>query len=178
MYLFSGGLKLNISQKLFTNLYNLEEKDFHNRFEFLGEGISRKVFALNEEYVLKLAKDEEGYYQNKIEQHVYANSPANIRKYLCPIACYKPRLLIMKRAEPLSKTIQGKYVNLKNIRREPNLFHDLNYLADKFYLFYEDLICISSWGTLNDENVLIDYGCTSYNGDFYYEMYFLFNSFK
>jgi hypothetical protein len=169
---------LNISQELFTKLYNLKDEDFYNRFEFLGEGVSRKAFALNEEYVLKLAKDEEGYYQNKIEQHVYSNSPSKFKKYLCPIVCYKPRLLIMKRADPLSKIIQGKYVNLKNIRKEPDLFEDLNHLADRFYLFYEDLICVSSWGALNGENVLIDYGCTSYNGDFYYEMYFLFNRFK
>ena len=168
---------MKISQELFIDLYNSKEEDFYSRFEFLGEGISRKVFALNEEYVLKLAKDEEGYYQNKIEQHVYANSPSKLRKYLCPVVCYKPRLLIMKRAEPLSKTIQGKYVNLKNIRKEPDLFEDLSYLADRFYLFYEDLISISSWGTLNNENVLMDYGCTSYKGDFFYEMHFLFNRF-
>jgi hypothetical protein len=170
-----GDLKLNITQQLFTELYNLKEEEFYKRFEFLGEGISRKVFMLNEEYVLKLAKDEEGYYQNKIEQHVYSYCPTRLKKYLCPIVCFKPRLLIMKKAEPLVKVIQGKYVNLKNLRKEAELFQDLNYLADKFHLFYEDLICVSSWGSLNGENVLIDYGCTSYNGDFYYEMYFLFN---
>jgi hypothetical protein len=166
---------LNINQQLFKELYSLKEEDFYKRFEFLGEGISRKVFALNDEYVLKLAKDEEGYYQNKIEQHVYSYCPVKLKKYLCPIACYKPHLLIMKRAEPLASVIGEKYVNLKTLRKEPKLFDDLNYLADKFYLFYEDLICVSSWGSLNSENVLMDYGCTSYNGDFFYEMYFLFN---
>lgn len=169
---------MKISQELFTELYNLKEKDFYKRFEFLGEGISRKVFALNEEYVLKLAKGGEGYYQNKIEQFVYSYSPFKLKKYLCSIACYKPQLLIMKRAAPLSNNIQGKYVNLKNIRKEVELFNDISELADRFYLFYEDLICVSSWGTLNGENVLMDYGCTSYNGDFFYEMYFLVNSLK
>lgn len=167
---------MSISQELFTKLYKMKEEDFYNKFEFLGEGISRKVFALNEEYVLKLAKDKEGYYQNKIEQHVYSNAPTKLKKYLCPIICYKPSLMIMKRATPLTKTINEKFIYLKSIRNEPDFFKDLNYLADRFYLYYEDLICTSSWGILGNENVLIDYGCTSYKGDFYYELYFLVNS--
>lgn len=166
---------MRISQELFTELYNMKEEDFYAKFQFLGEGISRKVFALNEEYVLKLAKDKEGYYQNKIEQHVYSYAPTKLKKYLCPIVCYKPRLLIMKRAIPLTKTIKEKYIYLKNMRNEPDVFKDLNYLADRFYLYYEDLICTSSWGILGNENVLIDYGCTSCKGDFYYELYFLLN---
>jgi C_GCAxxG_C_C family probable redox protein len=45
---------LNINQQLFTELHGLREEDFSKRFEYLGEGISRKVYALNEEYVLNL----------------------------------------------------------------------------------------------------------------------------
>jgi hypothetical protein len=173
-----GGLKLKINQELFAELYRLKEEDFHKNFEFLGEGISRKVFALNEEYVIKVAKDMEGYYQNKIEQNVYCHAPVTLQKYLCPIGCFKPKLMSMKRAEPLSRTVQGKYVNLKTLGKEAELLRDLSYLADRFNLFYEDLICVSSWGRLEDRLVLIDYGCTSYNGDFYYEMYFIMNKLR
>jgi hypothetical protein len=155
----------------------MKEEDFYRNYEFLGEGISRKVFALNNEYVAKLAKDKEGIYQNHIEHFVYVNADYKTLKYLCPIVCFSPKLLIMKRANPITGNTKGDYVNLLKLRNERSVFRDINNLADKFHLFYEDLISVSSWGKLEGENVLIDYGCTTPYGDMYYDLLFLLNCF-
>jgi hypothetical protein len=54
-----------ISEAFFKNLCSLKSTDFDSRFMFLGEGISRKVYALDKNYVIKVAKGNEGIYQNK-----------------------------------------------------------------------------------------------------------------
>lgn len=169
---------MSISSELFINLYKFKKEDFDINFEFLGEGISRKVYALDDNYVLKVAKDEEGIYQNKVEHYVYTHINFKLKKYLASIACFKPNLLIMERAKPLSSTFNDEFINVFNFNKDDNFFKDLCYLADKYYLFYEDLISPSSWGIINDKNVLIDYGCTSYFGDMYYDVEFLMNSFR
>jgi len=167
-----------ISEELFTNLYKLKTEDFDLNFKLLGEGISRKVYALDDKYVIKVAKEKEGIYQNNVEHYVYTHIKFNLKKYLASIACFKPNLIIMERAVPISNTITDEYINVFNFYNDTNFFKDLCYLADKYYLFYEDLISSSSWGIINDKYVLIDYGCTSPFGDMFYDMEFIMNSFK
>lgn len=165
-----------ISKELFTYLYKLKTEDFDLNFKFLGEGISRKVYALDDKYVIKVAKDKEGIYQNRVEHYVYTHINFKLKKYLASIACFKPNLIIMERAIPLRNTVKDEYINVFNFYKDKNFFKDLCYLADKYYLFYEDLISSSSWGIINDNIVLIDYGCTSVFGDMYYDMEFIMNS--
>lgn len=169
---------MSISETLFKSLCSLKSTDFDSRFMFLGEGISRKVYALDKNYVIKVAKGNEGLYQNKVEHYVFTHVNSKLKKYLSPIACFKPNIMIMERAVPLSNTIKDKYINVFNFSKDKDFFNDLCILADKHYLFYEDLISVSSWGMLNDNYVLIDYGCTSPFGDMYYDLRFIMNSFK
>lgn len=160
---------MKVTEELFQEIYFLKEKELHEKYEFLGEGISRKVFSLNNEYVIKYAKGTDGIYQNMVEHFVYMYANQNLRKYLCPIVCFKPKLCIMKKATPLSSFSDKKYIDVKSIRSEKNIYEDLNFLADKFYLYYEDIISTSSWGVLDGKNVLIDYGCTTPQGDIFYD---------
>lgn len=169
---------MSISEELFKSLYKMKSSDFDLNFDFLGEGISRKVYALDNKYVIKVAKDKEGVYQNKVEHFVYSHVNIKLKKYLAPIACFKPNLVIMERAVPLSNTDENNYINVFNFYKDANFFKDLSYLADRFYLFYEDLISYSSWGILKDKFVLIDYGCTSPFGDMFYDIEFIMNSYK
>ena len=74
----------------------------------------------------------------------------------------------MRRAIPLSSLIKDKYINPKTIRPEKESYDDLNKLTKDFILYPEDIISTSSWGIYNNENVLIDYGCTTYLGDAFY----------
>lgn len=169
---------MSISEEAFTRLYKLKNADFDLNFNLLGEGISRKVYALDNDYVVKVAKDKEGIYQNMVEHYVYTHINFKLKKYLCPIACFKPNLIIMERALPLCNTVENKYINVFDFFKDGNFFKDLCYIADKYYLFYEDLISSSSWGIINDKNVLIDYGCTNPFGDIFYDIEFIMNSFK
>ncbi|MFA6941679.1 MAG: hypothetical protein WCQ54_12000 [Clostridiaceae bacterium] len=158
-------------------LFYLNEYEISKRYKYLGEGISRKVFAIDDNYVIKIAKNRNGYYQNKVEQFIYTNVNDQLRKYLCPIILFTSKCIIMRRAVPLPEIIKDKSIDIKKIRSEITAWRDLNYLARKYYLYYSDVVKISSWGKLEDNYVLIDYGCTSKEGDFYYGMYFLFSDF-
>jgi hypothetical protein len=157
------------STRLFYNIYNMDIKEISKRFQFLGEGISRAVFAVNDDYVIKVAKGREGLYQNKVEKYVFTHSGKDLRKYLCPIIWFKPDMLVMPRAVPLSFFTSKKYLDIKKIRSEPEAFEDLKLLTKRFYLFYEDIVSVSSWGLLDNKPVLIDYGCTNERGDIYYK---------
>lgn len=166
---------MNNDSEWLRKLCDLNEEEIARRYKYLGEGISRKVYAIDGNYVIKLAKDSDGYHQNRVEQYVYTHVNEHLRKYLCPLILFKPKSIIMRRSKPLSEIIKDKYINIKTIRQEKTACRDLNHLAKKYYLYYSDIIDTSSWGKLEDENVLIDYGCTSEEGDHYYNFLFLLN---
>jgi hypothetical protein len=156
----------------FKNICNLSDKEIAKKYEFLGEGISRRVYSINEYYVVKVAKVDDGRYQNRVENYVYTHAPKNMIKYLCPILWFEPDRIIMRKAIPLSNILKDKYINLKNIRPEKESYMDLNKLTNNFILFPEDIISTSSWGILDNKNVLIDYGCTSDLGDAFYTFFY------
>lgn len=158
--------------RLFKNICKLSNKEISEKYTFLGEGISREVYAINKEYVVKVAKIDDGRYQNRVENHVYSHANNNLLKYLCPIVWFEPDRIIMRRAIPLSSLIKDKYINLKTIRPEKYSYADLNKLTNNFILYADDIISTSSWGIYNKENVLIDYGCTTYIGDAFYTAFY------
>jgi hypothetical protein len=155
--------------KVFNAIYRMNIHAIRKRFEYLGEGISREVYALNDKYVIKIAKGREGLYQNRVEKYVYTRANKKLKEYLCPIIWYRPKMIVMPRAVPLSKIIKDEFIDLKLIRSEPEAYDDLLQLSRKFYLFFEDIESTSSWGLINNMPVLIDYGCTSEEGDWYYQ---------
>lgn len=153
----------------FNRIYSMNLSEIKKRFTFLGEGISRSVYAINNDYVIKIAKGREGLYQNRVEKYVYTHANKTLKAYLCPILWHKPGMIVMPRAIPLSQITNSEFVDLKSIRSEQNAYRDLLYLSKKFYLFFEDIESTSSWGLLNNIPVLIDYGCTSEEGDWFYQ---------
>jgi hypothetical protein len=153
----------------FNRIYSMNLSEIKKRFTFLGEGISRSVYAINNDYVIKIAKGREGLYQNRVEKYVFTHASKTLKAYLCPILWYKPGMIVMPRAIPLSQITNSEFVDLKSIRSEPNAYKDLLYLSKKFYLFFEDIESTSSWGLINNIPVLIDYGCTSEEGDWFYQ---------
>jgi hypothetical protein len=147
----------------------MTKKEIHKRFLFLGEGLSRRVYAIDDNYIVKVGKGREGFYQNKVERYVYYNCGDYLRKYINPIIWSASDMLIMPRAKLLSDVTRAKYIDLTSIRPEPDAYRDILYLTNKFYLFYEDIISVTSWGIVNGIPVLIDYGCTSEEGDRFYD---------
>lgn len=162
-------MDINDLNILIKYLDTLSIKDYKKKFTFLGEGIARKVFALNKNLVVKVAKDEDGLHQNFVESYIYNNAPLNLKRYLCPVLIYKKNFLIMPRAEKLLNIRRASFVKLDELRDENTVYEDIANLSEKFLLFKEDLYVHSSWGFLNDNYYLIDYGCTSEKGDLYYD---------
>ena len=154
---------------LMKYLSNLPMKEYKKKFTFLGEGIARKVFALNKNLVVKVAKDEDGLHQNFVESYIFKNAPYNLKRYLCPVLLYNKRILIMPRAEVFPDIRRKTFVDLKKLREESSIEEDIYTLGEKYFLFKEDLYVHSSWGIINDNYYLIDYGCTSCEGDLYYD---------
>jgi hypothetical protein len=159
---------------LFNSIYNTGRKRIQKKYKFLGEGVSRKVYALDDNYVIKLAKGEDGIYQNKIEYYVFTSSSENLKKYLCPIVWFRPEMLIMRRAVPMKKFVKSRFIMLNTLWPDMNSVNEINYLARRYLLDYNDIISTSSWGKLNNANVLIDYGCTSRIGDNIYDFLFYY----
>jgi len=157
-------------KRLFKSICSLNNIEIEKKFTFLGEGISRKVYSINDDYVVKVAKLDDGNYQNKVETHVYTHARKHLFKYLCPILWFENDKIIMRRAIPFSSFIKEKYIDLKTIRPEKEAYDDLNRLTIDFMLDAEDIVSTSSWGVYNNQNVLIDYGCTSYLGDYFYTL--------
>ncbi len=147
---------------LIKYLSNLPMKEYKKNFTFLGEGIARKVFALNKNLVVKVAKGEDGLHQNFVESYIFKNAPYKLKRYLCPVLLYNKRILIMPRAEVFPNIRRKTFVDLKKLREENSI--------EKYFLFKEDLYVHSSWGIINDTYYLIDYGCTSEEGDLYYDL--------
>lgn len=151
-------------------LESMSLRDFKKNYFWLGEGLARKVFALSETLVVKVAKGEEGYYQNFVENYIYTNSSTAERKYLCPILHYSKNLIVMPRATPYLNLPKKKTVNFSILSDDTNAEADILNLGNKFMLFIEDLYTPTSWGLINDNYYLIDYGCTSSEGDYFYNM--------
>ncbi|EGT3615178.1 hypothetical protein FHH43_02830 [Clostridium perfringens] len=161
-------MDINDLNILIQYLNTLSMKEYKKNFTFLGEGIARKVFALNKNLVVKVAKNEDGLHQNFVESYVFKNAPYKLKRYLCPVLLYNKRILIMPRAEVFPNIRRKTFVDLKELREESSVEEDILDLGTKYFLFKKDLYVPSSWGILNDNYCLIDYGCTSEDGDLYY----------
>ncbi|MGL4760289.1 MAG: hypothetical protein ACRC6T_03085 [Sarcina sp.] len=163
-------MKLELDLEYINKLNNYPIKKLKKNFKFLGEGIARKVFSLNDKYVVKVAKNDDGYHQNFVERYIYGNCPSHIKKYLCPIYYSNDRIIIMAKATPYNK-ILGKhvFVNPCDFRPESSVVSDLNQLINNFYLYREDIYAARSWGVIDGEFFLIDFGCTSDFGDMFYD---------
>ncbi|MBW9159034.1 hypothetical protein [Clostridium tagluense] len=105
-------------KRLFKNICNLSNQEIAKKYIFLGEGICREVYSISEAYVVKVAKIDDGRYQNRVENYVYTHATKHLIKYLCPIVWFEPDRIIMRRAIPLSSLIKDKYIVLKTMSRK------------------------------------------------------------
>ena len=162
----------NIPIDLFESIYFSKKSDLKRNYEFLGEGASRIVYAINDLYVVKIAKGRTGYYQCKTENYIYSNIQGKNKKYFCPVLWYKKGMIVMPKAEPFTQIIGRKHGSIfeyTNIKPDSLFFRNVKRIAKHYDLLYPDVKAISSWGLLNEIPVLIDYGCTNklYDNYFY-----------
>lgn len=169
------------------------------RFEQIGEGSSRVVFNLKNGYVLKLAKNMKGIYQNLSETEPALNSMypdliARIKKY--DQDSENIYWIISQKAEEMTEESFQKLTNIsfKDFRNTIKTYSDfmknkitivpdeveailntnkitsqVKDLMEEFELTAGDLTKLSSWGIINNKPKLIDVGLTRTLYNAYYK---------
>lgn len=102
---------------------------------------------------------------------MFRHASNRYKKYLCPIVWYKPGMIVAKQASPLNEEKEF-FTSFKKFCEKDTFYYDVLSLARKYYLSKTDIRATSSWGTLNGEKVLIDYGCPSRSGYWFYKIKF------
>ena len=147
------------------------------KYRLIGSGSSRRVYDLNNGYVIKVAKDIRGVFQNQTENTTYLAQNSN---FFAPVVAISEdyKLLIMPKARKI-KYIDTvcKYYNVKSIR-SLIMLDTLNDDITRNSLGKSDLTRVSSWGLINDVPLLIDYGLTHSIFKKYYGVNLLFKNFK
>lgn len=155
--------------RLFNDVYSMGLIGASNNFSFLGEGIARAVFAVNNFYAVKFAKNMDGIYQCKVENYIYKHADGCIRKYLSPILCYRKGMIFMRRALPLSQAYGiGENASVFEImdfcgssKKNYELYKKFRDFSKHYNLYFSDIESPGSWGYIDGLLYLIDYGCTN-----------------
>ncbi|HZK53462.1 MAG TPA: hypothetical protein VFC84_04570, partial [Desulfosporosinus sp.] len=107
-------------------------------------------------------------FQNSIEDYIYNHAEDRFKKYLCPVIRYQPEFLVAARATPIDD--DKEYLNcLRTYCGTIAFYEDILTLSKTYYLDKDDIRATSSWGILNGEKVLIDYGCPNKQGHKFYK---------
>ncbi len=130
------------------------------KYSLMGTGSSRIVYDLNDGFVVKIAKDIRGIFQNEAEHKTYLSHKSNLFAEVMAVS-EDNRLLIMPKAKKI-KNIRPvlKYYNARSIKSLFN--HDKLIISDiqDNGLSTNDLYRVSSWGFINNVPLIIDYGLT------------------
>ncbi|QNU68516.1 hypothetical protein EHE19_009000 [Ruminiclostridium herbifermentans] len=126
----------------------------------LGIGSSRIVYDLNDGFVVKIAKDIRGIFQNEAEHKTYLSHKSVLFAEVIDIS-EDNRFLIMPKAERI-KNINTvlRYYRVKSIK---SLFYKDKLIISDIHennLSRNDLYRVSSWGLINNVPLIIDYGLT------------------
>lgn len=141
------------------NYQDILNKIKNGEYRLIGLGSCRRVFSMNNGYVVKMAKDIRGIEQNKTEYDIYSSSNSRLFAEI-PYISEDNRLLVMARAKRIRKmrTVYSYYKvnNINSLLKVNNLHADLK----NNDLGTGDLRRASSWGFINGTPVIIDYGLT------------------
>ena len=128
-------------------------------YRYIGSGSGRKVFDLGNGYVIKVAKNSAGIAQNMSEYKISLNDHSNLFAKVIQ-ASNDFRLVIMKKANKIyTISYVWDYFNVAN-KSEFFKLKELQNIKQRYNLLLSDLDRVSSWGTINENLVIIDYGFT------------------
>lgn len=128
-------------------------------YKYLGSGSGRRVFDLNDDTVIKIAKNKRGLAQNQIEYEIStAESSQLFAKVLYASKDFK--YIIMERADRINSIYYVyKYFNVSSSSRLKEV-KEIKEILNKYNLLMSDLSRSVNWGKKNDRPVIIDYGFT------------------
>ncbi len=129
------------------------------KYKYIGEGSSRKVFDLNNGYVVKIAKNMAGIEQNKVE-YIISNYDRSHLFAKVVQASSNYNFIIMRKARKINSIMDVcNYFNVSNKFKFFSL-PQIRELKNKYDLILNDLTRESSWGIINGQVVIINYGYT------------------
>ena len=140
--------------------FNILESNLRNRvYKYIGEGSGRRVYDLDNGYVVKVAKNPRGIAQNKVEYDIASKSNTHIFSRVLTVS-EDFKYIIMERAERIRNIYYVmNYYKVKNTRE---LYHlkELQDISENYNLVLKDLGRASNWGQINNRPVIVDYGFT------------------
>lgn len=191
---------ISVQKNTDTVLKELSElKSFDERIKFatkqwgkpLGEGSSRTAFQINDDLIIKIAHNDKGIAQNKVEM-----SPGVQRECVncCLVADAQGRWIIFRDTEDLTEKKFKELVGFSFNTFMNSLFYSMNNESDRWseprdfneiqknslflclaniifknQLLIGDLDKISSWGLLNGKPVIRDAGLDKETFNEYYK---------
>ncbi|MBE5961852.1 MAG: hypothetical protein E7256_10830 [Lachnospiraceae bacterium] len=125
----------------------------------LGTGSGRIVYDLNNGYVAKVAKNEKGFAQNKVEYRIYMSSENPLLAEI--VYCTSDyKIVIMRKAKKIADfDFILDYFEVDRIK-------DLAYvdevydLIENYNLIFADFEKTTSWGIIKNRPAIVDYGFT------------------
>lgn len=142
----------------FESIYRMTRADVENNFELICDGISRAVYAINDNYIAKFAKCLDGGEQCRLEYRIYSHADRHLRKHLCPVVWYRSGLIIMLKAVPLTSVTNIPVVDIERMGLDRDAMKELRHVIKKYNLHYDDIKSTSSWGLIDNRPVLVEYG--------------------
>jgi hypothetical protein len=157
----------------FTQLNKFADRKKYadENYKLLNKGTGRYVYDINNEYVLKLAKNNKGIEQNKTEINIsksgkYNDITANVVEfednglYLIQQKAY--RLTEQGFKDITGLQLQGFLYYLRHDRKwdgeNIKFYNKVNSLVNEFKLDRFDITSENSWGIINNNVVIVDYG--------------------
>lgn len=128
-------------------------------YRFIGSGSGRRVFDLENGYVVKVAKNKRGVAQNEAEQQIALADDTDLFAKIAQVSD-DHILLIMEKADKIRGISDvWKYFNVKS-NRELFQLKELRESYSKYNLLLSDLSRSDNWGKIDEKLVIIDYGFT------------------
>ena len=128
-------------------------------YRYIGAGSARKVYDLNNGFVIKIARNIKGIAQNEAEFLISNDDESSLFSKVYFLSDdYK--YLIMEKANGIkSEKELLNYFKIQN-KKQLKSNEDIKEVHDKYNLVWADLYKFTSWGKIKDKLVLIDYGYT------------------
>lgn len=129
---------------------------------FLKEGSSRKVYDLNDGYILKVAKNRRGIRECSNEHYIYNHIPDKYKKYLCPVIQHEDKYIVMPKIQCYWELVENNdtaYFNFdKKILKQADIQDFIKFLIGTYQINDFDLYYAFNWGYYENQIVLLDYG--------------------
>lgn len=128
-------------------------------YKRIGSGSGRRVYDLENGYVIKVAKNRKGIAQNEVEFYIASTDRTNLFARVTH-ATEDFMLLIMEKAERTNSFYDiWNYFSVRN-NRELFQIEEFQYIFNHYNLLAVDLRTLANWGMIGNRPVIIDYGFT------------------